>query len=190
MWRLTRTAILLFIFMTLLTGVLYQAAVTGLAQALFPGQAYGSLVTVKGEKTVSGLIGQPFNSPGYFWGRPSATSPVAYNAASSTGTNLGPSNLLLKEAVQKRVTALQTADPGNTMPVPVDLVTASGSGLDPHISPAAAMYQVSRVAKARGLDKNRVSDLVKAHIRSRQFGILGEPTVQVLFLNMELDTLR
>lgn len=190
MWQLTRTAILLLTVMTLLTGALYPAVVTGFAKALFSKEAHGSLVKIKGEKTVSALIGQPFNSPGYFWGRPSATTPAAYNAASSAATNLGPSSPLLKESVQKRITALRTADPGNTLPIPVDLVTASGSGLDPHISPAAAMYQVSRVARARGLDERRVTDLVKRHIRSRQFGILGEPTVQVLFLNMELDTLH
>ena len=190
MWRLTRTAILFLTVMTLLTGVLYPAVVTGLAQALFPGQARGSLVKVKGDKIVSGLIGQPFKSPAYFWGRPSATSPRAYNAASSAGTNLGPSSPLLKETVQKSITALQAADPGNSLPVPVDLVTASGSGLDPHISPAAAMYQVSRIARTRGLDERQVVALVKRHIHSRQFGILGEPTVQVLLLNMELDSLR
>ena len=176
--------------MTLLTGIVYPFAVTGLAQALFPRQANGSLIKINEEKTASELVGQPFSEPRYFWGRPSATTPVAYNGASSAGSNLGPSNPALKEAVQKRIAALLAADPENRLPIPVDLVTASGSGLDPHISPAAALYQVPRVAKARGIDEKKVAELVRMHIRDRQFGILGEPTVHVLHLNMALDAMR
>ena len=142
------------------------------------------------EKTASELVGQPFSEPQYFWGRPSATVPVAYNGASSAGSNLGPSNPALKEAIQKRIAALRAADPENRLPVPVDLVTASGSGLDPHISPAAALYQVPRVAKARGIDERKVAELVRIHIRDRQFGIFGEPTVHVLRLNMALDAMH
>ncbi len=190
MWQPIRTAVLLFAVMTLLTGIVYPLAVTGLAQALFPRQANGSLIKINGEKTASELVGQPFSEPRYFWGRPSATVPVAYNGASSAGSNLGPSNPALKEAVQKRIAALRSADPENRLPVPVDLVTASGSGLDPHISPAAALYQVPRVAKARGIDERKVAELVRMHIQDRQFGIFGEPTVHVLRLNMALDAMR
>jgi K+-transporting ATPase ATPase C chain len=138
----------------------------------------------------SELVGQSFSEPRYFWGRPSATMPMAYNGASSTGSNLGPSNPILREAIKKRITALRSADPDNKLPVPVDLVTASGSGLDPHISPAAALYQVSRVAKARGVDERKIAELVRVYIRDRQFGILGEPSVHVLRLNMALDAMR
>ncbi len=187
MWQPIRTAVLLFAVMTLLTGIVYPFAVTGLAQALFPRQANGSLLKINEEKAASELVGQPFSEARYFWGRPSATMPVAYNGASSTGSNLGPSNRALTEAVQQRVTALRSADPDNTLPVPVDLVTASGSGLDPHISPAAALYQVPRVAKARGIDEGKVAELVRMHIQDRQFGIFGEPTVHVLRLNVALD---
>jgi K+-transporting ATPase ATPase C chain len=190
MWQPIRTAVLLFAVMTLLTGIVYPLAVTGLAQALFPRQANGSLIKINEEKTASELVGQPFSEPRYFWGRPSATMPVAYNGASSTGSNLGPTNPALKEAVQKRIASLLAADRGNRLPIPADLVTASGSGLDPHISPAAAMYQVPRVAKAHGIDERKVSDLVRMHIRDRQFGIFGEPTVHVLRLNMALDAMR
>jgi K+-transporting ATPase ATPase C chain len=190
MWQPIRTAVLLFAVMTLLTGILYPLAVTGLAQALFPRQANGSLIKINGEKTASELVGQPFGGPQYFWGRPSATMPMAYNGASSTGSNLGSSNPVLKKAVQERSTALLAADSGNRLPIPVDLVTASGSGLDPHISPAAALYQAPRVAKARGIDEGKVAELVRIHIRDRQFGIFGEPTVHVLRLNMALDAMR
>ena len=190
MWQSIRTAVLLFAVMTLLTGIVYPLAVTGLAQALFPRQANGSLIKIDEGKTASELVGQPFSEPRYFWGRPSATMPVAYNGASSAGSNLGPSNPALKEAVQKRIAALLAADPENRLPIPVDLVTASGSGLDPHISPAAALYQVPRVAKARGIDERKVAELVRMHIRDRQFGIFGEPTVHVLRLNMALDAMR
>ena len=190
MWQPIRTALLLFGIMTLLTGIIYPLAVTGLAQALFPRQANGSLIEINGGKTASELVGQPFSGARYFWGRPSATAPSAYNGASSSGSNLGPSNPALLDAVRERMAALKAVDPENKMPVPVDLVTASGSGLDPHISPAAALYQVSRVARARGMDEQTVVQLVRAWTRDRQFGILGEPTVQVLGLNMALDALR
>lgn len=190
MWQPIRTAVLLFAVMTFLTGIIYPLAVTGLAQTLFPRQANGSLIKINEEKTASELVGQPFSEPRYFWGRPSATTPVAYNGASSTGSNLGPSNPALKEAVQKRIAALLAADRENRLPIPVDLVTASGSGLDPHISPAAALYQVPRVAKVRGIEEKKVAELVRMHIRDRQFGILGEPTVHVLHLNMALDVMR
>jgi potassium-transporting ATPase KdpC subunit len=190
MWQSIRTAVLLFAVMTFLTGILYPFAVTELAQALFPRQANGSLMKITEEKMVSELVGQPFSEPRYFWGRPSATQPVAYNGASSAGSNLGPSNPIIKETVQKRIAALRSADPDNQLPIPVDLVTASGSGLDPHISPAAALYQASRVAKARGIDEKKVVDLIRMSIRDRQFGILGEPTVHVLLLNMALDAVH
>lgn len=190
MWQMIRMAVLLFFVMTLLTGVIYPLAVTGLSQALFPRQANGSLIKINAEKTASELVGQPFCGSRYFWGRPSATTPVAYYAASSTGSNLCPSNPDLKATVQTRINALLAADPENRFPIPVDLVTASGSGLDPHISPAAVLYQVSRVAKARGIDERKVADLVRMHIRDRQFGILGEPTVHVLRLNMALDAMH
>lgn len=185
-----RTAVLLFVLMTLLTGVAYPLAVTGLAQWLFPWQANGSLIRIGTDKTSSELVGQPFHRPDYFWARPSATTPVPYDGASSAGSNLGPANPALKEDARKRIADLLAADPENRKPVPVDLVTASGSGLDPHISPAAAMYQVSRVAKARGIDRETVMALVRMNIRDRQFGILGEPTVHVLHLNMALDELH
>ncbi len=190
MWQTIRTAFLLFAVMTLLTGIVYPFAVMGLAQMLFSGQANGSLIKINEEKTASELIGQPFSDPRYFWGRLSATTPVACNSASSMGSNLGPANPALKDAVQKRIAALLAVDRENRQPIPVDLVTASGSGLDPHISPAAAHYQTSRVARARGIDEKKVAGLVRLHIRDRQFGILGEPTVHVLHLNMALDTLR
>jgi K+-transporting ATPase ATPase C chain len=190
MWQPIRTAVLLFAVMSLLTGIVYPFAVTGLAQVLFPRQANGSLIKINEEKTASELVGQSFSGPGYFWGRPSATVPVAYNGASSTGSNLGPSNPDLKTAVEKRIATLRAADPENRLPIPVDLVTASGSGLDPHISPAAALYQAPRVARVRGIDERKVAILVRIHIRDRQFGILGEPTVHVLHLNMALDAMR
>jgi potassium-transporting ATPase KdpC subunit len=190
MWQSIRTAVLLFAVVTFLTGIVYPLAVTGLAQALFPRQANGSLIKINEEKIASELIGQAFSEPRYFWGRPSATTPVAYNGASSTGSNLGPSNPALKEAVRKRIAALLASDRENRLSIPVDLVTASGSGLDPHISPAAALYQVPRVAKARGIDERNIAELVRTQIQDRQFGILGEPTVHVLHLNMALDVMR
>lgn len=185
-----RPAVLLFFAVTFLAGIAYPFAVTGLAQALFPRQANGSLIEIGGDKRASELIGQPFSDPRYFWGRPSATAPVAYNGASSAGSNYGPSNAELKETVQMRITALLAADSENRLPIPVDLVTASGSGLDPHISPASALYQASRVARARDADQRRIEELIRLHIRNRQFGVFGEPTVHVLRLNMALDAMR
>ena len=185
-----RTAVVLLFLLTLLTGVLYPLVVTGLAQFIFPHQANGSLMVRDGRPAGSALVGQAFDDPRYFWGRPSATSPFPYNAAASAASNLGPSNPELSKAVRARIAALHAADPDNRQPVPVDLVTASGSGLDPHISPAAAFYQVPRVAKARGLDEGMVQSLVLAHERKRDFGFLGEPVVPVLELNMALEALR
>jgi potassium-transporting ATPase KdpC subunit len=182
-----RPAIVSLVALSIITGIAYPAVVTGIAQIFFRHQANGSLIVRDGKIVGSSLIGQPFDDPKYFWGRPSATSPFPYNAASSSGSNLGPTNPDLIKAVQGRVDALRAADPGNTAPVPVDLVTASGSGLDPDISPAAAFYQVGRVAKARGLDPGAVWSLVERHIQGRQLGFLGEPRVNVLALNLALD---
>jgi K+-transporting ATPase ATPase C chain len=189
MKALLRPAAVLLALLTLLTGLLYPLAVTGLAQVIFPAQANGSLIrrVEDGRVVGSTLIGQPFSDPRYFWGRPSATSPFPYNAAASSGSNLGPSNPALIDAVQARVAALRAADPGNTEPVPVDLVTASGSGLDPDISVAAALYQASRVAHAHGLDAAVVDQLVDKYTEGPQLGLLGEPRVNVLKLNLALD---
>jgi K+-transporting ATPase ATPase C chain len=185
-----KPALMVFLLLTVLTGLVYPLAVTGLAQMLFPYQANGSLIVRDGRTIGSELIGQPFDAPRNFWGRPSATSPFPYNAAASSGSNLGPTNPALAEAVKAQVAALRAADLGNDAPVPVDLVTASGSGLDPHISPAAAAYQARRVARARGLDVADVQRLVDRHIEGRQFGFLGEPRVNVLLLNLALDEMR
>jgi potassium-transporting ATPase KdpC subunit len=182
-----RAAIVSLIALTVITGVIYPLIVTGIAQAVFPFQANGSLIIKDGKAVGSALIGQPFDDPKYFWGRPSATSPFADNAASSSGSNLSPTNPDLIKAVQGRVDALRAADPGNTAPVPVDLVTASGSGLDPHISPAAAFYQVPRVARERKLDPQAVRQLVERNTQGRFLGVLGEPRVNVLTLNLALD---
>jgi K+-transporting ATPase ATPase C chain len=172
--------------LTLLTGVLYPLAVTGIAQGVFPRQARGSLVVQGGRVMGSSLIGQPFSSARYFWGRPSATSP-AYNAMASTGSNLGPLNPALVETARARLAALRAADPSSTAPVPVDLVTASGSGLDPDISVASAMVQAPRVARERGLSADAVTRMVRRHTQQRTMGVLGEPVVNVLELNLALD---
>ncbi len=182
-----RSALVLLGLMTLLTGLAYPLVVTGIAQVAFPRQANGSLIVQNGRVVGSELIGQPFDDPKYFWGRPSATTPFRNNAGSSTGSNLGPTNPDLHKAVKDRIEALRAADPGNAAPVPVDLVTASASGLDPHISPAAALYQLRRVARARGLDEGAVRQLVVLHVEDRSFGVLGEPRVNVLPLNIALD---
>jgi K+-transporting ATPase ATPase C chain len=182
-----RSALMMFFILTILTGVAYPLAVTAIAQLLFPHQANGSLIYKDGKPIGSMLIGQPFDDPEYFWGRPSATAPFPYNAAASSGSNLGPTNPGLTEAVKTRVAALKAADPGNDTPVPVDLVTASGSGLDPHISPASAEYQVRRVARARGREEAFVRTVVRQHTEGRQFGMLGETRVNVLAVNLALD---
>lgn len=181
-----RPALVLFLLLTLVTGAIYPALVTGVAQVVFPDAANGSVVERDGRAVGSELIGQRFASPAYFWSRPSATAPHAYNAASSSGSNLGPTNPALVDAVKRRIEALQ-ADPNVEGPPPVDLVTASASGLDPHISPAAAEYQIRRVAAARGVSADAVRELVKAHIEPRTLGVLGEPRVNVLLLNLDLD---
>jgi potassium-transporting ATPase KdpC subunit len=183
-------AVMLTLLLTVLLGLVYPLAVTGLAQVIFPWQANGSLIVEGGRLVGSHLIGQPFADPKYFWGRLSATSPQAYNAASSSGSNLAPTNQALLDAVKQRIADLRAADPGNTAPIPVDLVTASGSGLDPHVSPAAALYQAARVARARKLPEDAVLRLVQRHTEGRQFGILGEPRVNVLELNRDLDRAR
>jgi potassium-transporting ATPase KdpC subunit len=181
-----RAAIVMLGALTLLTGVAYPLLVTGIAQAAFPHQARGSLIMKDGKALGSSLIGQPFDDPKYFWSRPSGTSP-AYNGAASTATNLGPTNPALTEAVAQRIEALHRADPDNHDPVPVDLVTASGSGLDPHVSPAAALYQVHRIAKARQLDEVTLRRLVAEHTDGPTFAFFGEPGVNVLALNLALD---
>ncbi len=183
-----RYALVSLILFTIITGILYPLAVTGIGQLIFPWQANGSLLTRGGKTIGSGLIGQSFSGPGYFWGRLSATSPFPNNAGLSSASNLGPNNPALLDAVRKRITDLKSADPGNDRPVPVDLVTASGSGLDPHISVASAMYQVPRIARVRGLTVEKVRQLVNQWTEGRQFGMLGESRVNVLQLNLALDT--
>ncbi len=182
-----KPALIALAVLSLVTGVAYPLVVTGIAQIAFPKQANGSLIEKNGRIVGSELIGQQFTDPKHFWGRLSATTPYAYNATSSNGSNLGPTNPALVDAVTARVKALKDADPRNNAPIPVDLVTASGSGLDPHISIAAADYQVSRVAKARGMDAANVRTLVARHTEARQWGFLGEPRVNVLELNLDLD---
>jgi K+-transporting ATPase ATPase C chain len=189
MFKELRPAALAFLLLTFLTGVIYPLIVTAFAQ-LFPNKATGSVIVVNGMAVGSELIGQPFSDPKYFWSRPSATSPQPYNGASSSGSNLGPTNKALAEAVADRIKALREADPGNKAPVPADLVTASASGLDPHISPQAAQYQISRVAKARGMDEGKVRSLVEQYTEPRTLGVLGEPRVNVLRLNLALDALK
>ena len=190
MWKHLRPALMCLILLTVLTGLIYPVVVTGIAQVVFPRQANGSLIMKDGKAVGSELIGQPFDDPKYFWGRPSATSPFGYNAGASGGSNQGPTNPALQKAVQDRIEALREADPGNQAPIPVDLVTASGSGLDPHVSPAAALYQVHRVATARKMDEAQLRQLVDQHTQGRQFGFLGEPGVNVLKLNLALDSLK
>lgn len=189
MGRMLRNAAMLLLLMTVITGIAYPLLVTGLAQAVFPVQANGSLLAKDGKPIGSALIGQPFTASKYFWGRPSATTPQGYNGTASNGSNLGPTNPALSDAARQRIAALQAADPGNTAPIPVELVTASGSGLDPEISPAAAQYQLARVARARGLPLAEVQALVARCTRGRQLGVLGEPRVNVLELNLALDAL-
>jgi len=183
---LLRPALTLFAVLSLVTGLAYPLLVTGVAQAVFADAANGSLVTRDDQVVGSRLIGQAFSEPGHFWGRPSATAATAYNASASGGSNLGPTNPALADAVKARVAALRAADPGNTAPVPVELVTASASGLDPHISAAAADYQVARVARARGLPEAQLRGLVDQHTEGRWLGFLGEPRVNVLQLNLAL----
>lgn len=183
-----RPAALMLLLLTLATGVVYPALVTLVAQTVFAEQANGSLIkNSQGDAVGSKLIGQSFCDPQYFWSRPSATAPYPHNAAASSGSNLGPTNPALSEAVTARIQALKDADPGNNLPIPVDLITASASGLDPHISSAAAEYQVHRIAKTRRLDEAKVRDLVAANTQGRQWGMLGEPRVNVLQLNLALD---
>jgi K+-transporting ATPase ATPase C chain len=184
-----RPCVVVLLGLTLITGVAYPLVITGVAQAAFPRQANGSLLEKDGKVIGSSLIGQPFDDPKYFWSRPSATAP-AYNAASSGASNLGPTNGALRDAVKGRIDALHAADPDQADPVPVDLVTASGSGLDPHISPAAALYQLHRVARARGIDETRVRTLVEQYTNPPDLGLLGEPGVNVLELNLALDQMK
>jgi K+-transporting ATPase ATPase C chain len=190
MKNILRPALVLFFILTFITGVAYPLLVTGAARTLFPDQANGTLILRDGKAVGSELIGQNFSDPKHFWGRPSATGPMPYNAAASSGSNQGPLNPALTDAVKGRIEALRAADPANTKSVPIDLVTASASGLDPHISPAAANYQTSRVAKARGLPVDKVQALVNAQTEVPLFGLLGEPRVNVLKLNLALEALR
>jgi K+-transporting ATPase ATPase C chain len=182
-----KPAILMLLFFTVLTGIAYPLAVTAIAQIVFPSQANGSLLGSDAQPLGSELVGQAFTRPEYFWGRPSATSPAAYNGGASSGSNQGPTNPALIDAVQARIKALRDADPSHSEAVPVDLVTASASGLDPHISPAAAAYQISRVALARHMPVDSVRELVDRYTEARQWAVFGEPRVNVLKLNLALD---
>ncbi len=182
-----RPCLVLFVLLTLLTGVAYPALITVIAQVVFHGQANGSVIMLNGRAVGSDLIGQTFDDPSYFWGRPSATGPTGYNSAASGGSNLGPTNPALLDTIKDRVEAIRAAHPNQTKPVPVDLVTASGSGLDPHISPSAAEFQLARVAKVRGLSEDKVRELIVGNTEGRSFGVLGEPRVNVLRLNLALD---
>jgi len=190
MTAIVRPAIVLFLILTAITGVIYPLVVTGIAQAAFPTQAGGSILMKEGKPVGSSLIGQSFSDPKHFWGRPSATAPQPYNGLASGGSNLGPLNPALTDGIKARIEALKVADPTNKAPVPVDLVTASGSGLDPEISLAAAYYQAGRVARARGLQPEAVRALIAVHARGRWLGILGEPRVNVLELNLALEGLK
>lgn len=191
-----RPATIIFLLLTIITGVIYPLTITGIAQIAFPHQANGSIIAIDGKAYGSELIGQQFDHPKYMWGRLSATTPFPYNAfnaenlTGSSGSNYGPLNPSLHEMVQRRVNTLKAVDPKNPLPIPVDLVTASASGLDPHISVAAALYQVSRISKARGLSETTVANLVEKYTEERQFGILGEPRVNVLRLNLALDEIH
>ena len=184
-----KPAILMLLVLTLLVGVAYPALVTGIAQLAFKSQANGSLIERDGKVVGSMLIGQPFSDPKYFWSRPSATSPMPYNAGNSGGSNLGPTNSALEDAIKSRIEALKVADSTQAAPIPVDLVTASGSGLDPHISPAAALWQAPRVARLRNLPLDKVEQLIAVNTQGRTFGLLGEPRVNVLMLNLALDAI-
>jgi len=184
-----RPAVMAFIVLSVITGIVYPLLVTGLAQ-LFPHKATGSVIELNGRTAGSALIGQPFSDPKYFWSRPSATSPQPYNGASSSGSNQGPTNKALTDVVADRVKALRDTDPDNKNPVPADLVTASASGLDPHISPDAAAYQLARVARVRKVPEPRLRELVTLHTEGRTFGLLGEPRVNVVRLNLALDALK
>ncbi len=190
MRNLIRPALMLLLLFTILTGLLYPLVITGIAQVIFPRQANGSLITQNGQTAGSALIGQSFDNPKYFWGRLSATGPFQYNAAASSGSNYGPTNPALLDAVKARIAALKAADPSNTQPIPVDLVTASGSGLDPDISIAAALYQIPRVARQRRMSESAVRALVDKNTSGRQLGFLGEPRVNALELNLALDALK
>jgi len=190
MWAAFKPALRLLLVLTALTGVIYPLALTGIAQIIFPTQANGTLIEQDGKAIGSQLIGQPFDDPRYFWGRPSATSSFPYNAAASSGSNLGPSSAELREIVRQRVEALRAAGPDSALPVPVDLVTTSASGLDPHISVVAARYQVPRVARARGLPEETLLELVNQHTAGRALSFLGEPCVNVLALNLALDAVQ
>lgn len=190
MKNIIRPAFTLLVLLSAITGIVYPVVVTGAARVLFPEQAAGSLIVQDGKPVGSALIGQNFTSPKYFWGRPSATGPQPYNATASSGSNQGPLNPALADAVKARVEALKAADPGNSLPVPADLVMASASGLDPHISPEAAQYQIGRVARERQLNPEQLRQLVEQHTEGRQWGLFGEPRVHVLRLNLGLDALR
>jgi len=190
MKTLIRPAITLFVLLSAITGIVYPIAVTGIAQAVFPDAAAGSLIVKDGKPVGSSLIGQNFADPGHFWGRPSATSPQPNNGTASGGSNLGPLNPALVDAVKGRIGALKAADPDNKLAIPADLVTASASGLDPHISPDAAAYQIERIARVRGLKRDAVAALVASHTEGRQLGIFGAPRVNVLKLNLAVDELR
>lgn len=190
MKNIIRPALVLFVLLTLVTGVAYPLLVTGASKLIFPEQTAGSMIMLEGKAVGSELIGQNFSDVKYFWGRPSATSPMPYNASASGGSNQGPLNPALTDAVKGRIEALRAADPGNSAPVPVDLVTASASGLDPHISPAAALYQAARVAKVRGVAVEKVRGLVDAQTEKPVLGFFGEPQINVLKLNLALDALR
>ena len=185
-----KPAILIFLVLTVITGIIYPIFVTGISKALFPKEVGGSLIYRDGKAIGSSLIGQPFDDPKYLWGRISATSLAQYNASSSSGSNIGPSNPTLVDEVKGRIKALQTADPGNKAPIPVDLVTSSGSGLDPHISLAAAYYQVSRISKCRGITESAVKDIIHKNTAGRFLGLIGEPVVNVLEVNLDFDSYK